>query len=118
MFCDGICKKKNKKCGLLYEVIMEHNSPDGSKKIETVEKCVFHHILDSMNRQETGQIRIQQAVEDSRNEKANSDHKISSVVATGFMGMLHAFNEDAVKFKRSLKLLSRATQSIPEDKNV
>ena len=115
MFCDGKCFKGKKRCGLLYDIKMTNNL---TNKDEIVQKCAFLHAADSQIRTEVSLLRIQKAVESSRNEQANGDHKISTVVATGFMGMLYAFNEDETKFKRSLKLLSNATQSVPEGKSV
>ena len=54
MLCDGKCKTKNKKCGLLKELIIEVNG-----KPDTIEKCAFEAMLDSMLRQEQANIRIQ-----------------------------------------------------------
>ena len=103
MFCDGICENKKKKCGLLYSVFME-NTMTG--QVEEVKKCAFLHMADSFQRLERGNINIQAAVESSRNEVANADNKMSSIIATGFIGMLHAFNENPEKFKKSLKILN------------
>ena len=97
MFCDGKCIKGKKKCGLLYEVIMEHIGPTGEKSVETIEKCAFHHILDSIVRQETGQIRIQKAVEENRNEKADGDEKISQVIAKGFLGVMQSVENKRIE---------------------
>ena len=110
MFCDGRCEKGKKRCGLLYGIIMEETI---TGKVEEFEKCAFHHIIDSLVRLEKGDIRLQAAIESSRNENANADHKMSSIVATGFVGMLHAFNDDPDKFKNSLKLLNQI--AIKED---
>ncbi len=73
---------------------MEHKEPSGQKVVNTVEKCAFHHILDSVVRQEAGQIRIQKSVEEGRNERANGDEKISQTVATGFIGLMRTINEN------------------------
>jgi hypothetical protein len=110
MFCDGKCIKGRKKCGLLYTLTFEETL---TGKIENIEKCAFHFIIDSLVRIEKGDIRLQAAIESSRNENANADHKMSSIVATGFMGMLHAFNEDPDKFKNSLNILKQV--AIKED---
>ena len=96
------CKKKCDKCGLLYEIRM-HNVV--TQRDEIVKKCAFLHMADSYIRIEERLIGIQAAVESSRNEKADADNKMSSVVATGFIGMMHAFNEDKDKFKDVLKLI-------------
>lgn len=89
MFCDGKCKKKNKKCGLFREVYKDING-----KIEPFEECIFLHMLESQLRVEQGNIRLQSAVESGRNEKANSDHMIANTIATGFVGIMHTINED------------------------
>ena len=101
MFCKGKCDK----CGISYEIRL-HNIL--LNKEEIVKKCAFHHMADSYIRMEERLIGIQAAIESSRNEKANADNKVSSIVATGFVGMMHAFNEDKEKFKNALKLIEGA----------
>lgn len=81
MFCDGKCITKKKKCGLYYEVLLTNVK---TNQLETVKKCVFHLLLDSSLRQETGQIRIQAATESSRNKKVLGDEKITSAITKGF----------------------------------
>ena len=109
MLCNGKCFKGNKKCGLYYEIRM-HNIL--LKKDEIIEKCAFLHMADSYIRIEERLIGIQAAVESSRNETANADNKMSSIVATGFIGMMHAFNKDKTKFENSMKLLSSAGKEV------
>ena len=113
MFCNGECEtiKDNKqlKCGLLFEVIME-NKLEG--KVETVKGCVFHHIMNSLARQEQGQIRIQASVESGRNQKANDDNKMSTIVGIGMTGMMHALADDKEKFENALKLLASANEQL------
>lgn len=123
MFCNGKCKKieNNEEitCGLLYEVIMERVGPNGNNNMETVRQCVFKFMIDSVHRLEQGNIRIQSAIENARNQKADDDHRSSTVTATGFMGLLHAFNKDQDKFMGALKLLNDAANRQPliiEDK--
>ena len=111
MFCDGQCIKGKKTCGLLYSVFMENVM---TKQVEEVKKCAFLHMADSFARLEGGNVRLQAAVESSRNEQANADHKSSSIMATGFVGMLHAMNENPEKFEKALKLLNAV--AINEDK--
>ena len=96
------CKNKCDKCGLLLEIRM-HNIL--LNKDEIVKKCAFLHMADSYIRIEERLIGIQAAVESSRNEKADADNRMSSVVATGFVGMMHAFNEDKDKFKDAIRLI-------------
>lgn len=78
-----------------------------TNKAETVKKCAFHHMADSYIRIEERLIGIQAAIENSRNEKANADNKLSSIVGIGLTGMMHAFNKDKTKFENSMKLLTR-----------
>lgn len=94
MFCNGECFKGKKKCGLLYEVIM-NNIKTGQP--ETVQKCAFHHLLDSLLRQETGQVRLQAAVESERNEKARGDQKIVATISHGFDGLMQVANSKVLK---------------------
>jgi len=100
MFCK---KDKCDKCGLLYEIRM-HNTI--LHKDEIVKKCAFLHMADSYIRIEERLIGIQAAVESSRNEKADADNKMSSILGTGLLGMMHAFNEDKDKFKKTIRLLN------------
>lgn len=99
----SFCKGKCEKCGLAYEILMLNNL---TNKTETVKKCAFHHMADSYIRLEERLIGIQAAIEDSRNEKADADNKLSSILGIGLTGMMHAFNEDKTKFENAMKLLA------------
>ena len=112
MFCNGICEKKGKRCGLLYDIIMEHAGPTGQRSVETITQCVLKHIVDSLVRQEQGQVRVQAAVESSRNQKANDDNKSSHIMATGFMGLIHAVNKDNVEFGKAMELLGTMSKPL------
>ena len=92
--CDGICRKKSKKCGHLKELIVQVDS-----KPQTIEKCVFEAMMDSLLRQEQSNIRIQAAIEHSRNQKNTDDLEIKKMVGHGFIGLIHTFqqNPEAVK---------------------
>ena len=65
MFCDGKCKKGNKKCGLLTEIIME-NKKDGTVKNE--EMCVQQARLHSSLRVEGLLEGLHAAQNSTRNE--------------------------------------------------
>jgi len=94
MFCDGICSKKNKNCGLLAEYTVEKNG-----EISTVHKCVLHASFDSMLRQEQANIRIQAAIEHSRNQQNSDELEARAAIAHGFIGLIHTFqqNPEAIK---------------------
>ena len=94
MLCNGRCKTKTKRCGLLKELIVEANG-----KPQTIEKCAFEAILDSMLRQEQANIRIQAAIEHSRNQQNADELETQKAVAHGFIGLIHTFqqNPEAVK---------------------
>ena len=87
MFCDGKCVKGNKKCGLLVELVMEHGE---TKKVDIQTKCAMLGILESLHRQEQGSVRIQAAVESSRNESVKVGEKVTQVIAKGFGGLIDA----------------------------
>lgn len=90
MFCDGQCKKKNKKCGLLIEMWLE-NKQNGEKR--KAEICVFQAILESNLRSE-GQLDGLHAAENStRNEAAKGLREIKDVIGTGMIGMLKQAEE-------------------------
>jgi len=94
MFCDGICSKKNKDCGLLAEYTVEKNG-----EISTVRKCVLHALFDSALRQEQADIRIQASIEHSRNQQNTDELESRKAVAHGFVGLIHTFqnNPEGVK---------------------
>jgi hypothetical protein len=85
MFCNGKCKKGNKRCGLLLDVIMK-NDMTGANKV--IEQCAIIGVFESMVRQEQGQIRIQAAVESGRNENVKCLQSQDKTLATGFLGLL------------------------------
>jgi hypothetical protein len=85
MFCDGVCKKKNKKCGLLTEVIME-NKKDGSVRTET--HCVLQAQLHSNLRMESLMVGLHAAENSTRNEAAKGLQEIKEVIGTGMVGMI------------------------------
>jgi len=91
MFCK---KGKCDKCGLMAEYTMQKNS-----NIETVRKCVFHAMFESMIRSEQADIRIQAAIEHSRNQQNTDELETQKAVAHGFIGLIHTFqqNPEAVK---------------------
>ena len=92
MFCKG--KDKCDKCAHLKEMIVEVNG-----KPQTIEKCVFEAVLDSLLRQEQSGIRIQAAIEHSRNQQNTDELETQKAVAHGFIGLIHTFqqNPEAVK---------------------
>ena len=100
MFCDGKCTKGAKKCGQLMQLTMESNG-----KIETIERCSFHATLESLHRAEQADIRIQSAIEESRNETVNYSNKTAKTIATGFLGLIHTINGDDKK-EKVLKILN------------
>lgn len=85
MFCDGICTKKGKKCGLLTEIIMENKM---AGEIKTVEICVFKASFESQLRAEQGNIRLQAAIESKRNEEVKTGLGIQDALNTGFLKTL------------------------------
>ena len=91
MFCK---KEKCDKCGLMAEYTMQKDS-----NIETVRKCVFHAMFESMIRSEQADIRIQAAIEHSRNQQNTDELETQKAVAHGFIGLIHTFqqNPEAVK---------------------
>ena len=92
MFCKG--KDKCNKCAHLKELIVMVAS-----KPQTIKKCVFEAMLDSMIRNEQADIRIQAAIEHSRNQQNTDELETQKAVAHGFIGLIHTFqqNPEAVK---------------------
>ena len=88
--CEGKCKVEKetpdgtitKRCGLLREIIMNNALTSETK---TIELCVFDAIMNSLHRQEQGQVRIQSAVESDRNENANQMEMTRKVIANGLL---------------------------------
>jgi len=102
MFCSGQCRKGKKRCGQLMDLIMETTL---NGRIETIEKCCFHGILESLHRAEQADIRIQAAIESSRNENVNYSNKTAQTIATGFLGLIHTM-DDSDKKDRIIKILN------------
>lgn len=98
MFCNGQCRKKDKKCGLLEE--MAHYGPNGAKVPGSeFDRCVFGAILDSIGTLSKDNIRIQAAVEHSRNQQNTDELESRKAIAHGFVGLIHTFqnNPEGVK---------------------
>jgi hypothetical protein len=85
LFCDGVCKKGKKKCGLLTEIIFE-NKKDGTVKNE--EMCVQQAQLHSSLRIEGLLEGLHAAENSTRNEAAKGLHEIKNVIGTGMIGMI------------------------------
>jgi len=95
MFCDGKCKKGNKKCGLLTEVIME-NKKDGSVKNE--EMCVFQATLHSMLRGESQRDGLHAAENSTRNETVSKVLALQQAVEQD-RDMQHRVVQELVEMK-------------------
>ena len=118
MFCKG--KDKCNKCAHLKELIVTVNS-----KPQTIKKCIFEAILDSMFRQEQADIRIQAAIESGRNQQNTDELETQKAVAHGFIGLIHTFQQNPEAIKQAgiskLKLMKlvemteRKQEQISED---
>ena len=108
MFCDGKCINEGmpgvekKQCGLYYTITMYN---EFTKKDEEITKCGFLHLADSQIRLERSMLGVERAVQRSKNRKIEDDHELSKVVATGMMGMMHAFTNDSKKFGNAMGIL-------------
>jgi len=85
MFCDGVCSKKHKKCGMLTEIWLEKKS-DGKK--EKIKQCMMLAQLESTLRMEHLLDGLHAAQNSTRNETASGLNKIKDVIGTGMVGML------------------------------
>jgi len=83
------CNKKCDKCNHLMELVVEKNGQH-----DTVRRCVFHVMLDSLLRIEAGQVRLQAATESARNQKNKDDLNIKDTIAKGFLALTHSVNEN------------------------
>jgi len=95
MFCDGNCKKGNKKCGLLTEIIIE-NKKDGSVKNE--EMCVFQASLHSLLRGEGQRDGLHAAENSTRNETVSKVLALQHAVEQD-MYMQHRVVQELVEMK-------------------
>ena len=103
MFCDGVCKKGKKTCGLLVEIVMKN---DLTGEVRAHDKCAVKGMYESMIRQEQGQIRIQAAVESGRNENVKCLRSQDQTLAAGFLGLLkyaQERDEEAVEHCRMIE---------------
>ena len=115
MFCNGKCKKGNKRCGMLLDVSMKNEMTQQSKIIE---QCAVIGIFESMVRQEQGQIRIQAAVESGRNESAKWMRNQNETLATGFLGILYATQDDEEAARKMKYLANTRDKMIAEDNEI
>ena len=93
MFCDGKCEvTKETEEG----TIIIKNEVTGETRTQKI--CVFDAIMNSLHRQEQGQVRIQAAVESDRNEYAKNMTNLNDTVAKGFLGLLHGIKEQQQLF--------------------
>jgi hypothetical protein len=113
MFCDGKCKKGKKTCGMLLSVSMKNELTQQSKIIE---QCAVIGIFESMVRQEQGQVRIQAAVESGRNESAKWMRNQNETLATGFLGILYATQDDEEAARKIKYLANTRDQMIAQEK--
>ena len=89
VFCKGNCEK----CGMLIEYTVTNNN-----EVKTLRKCVFHAMFESMCRQEQANVRIQSAIESSRNEQVTANNKINETVANGFIGLIKSVDDNKKKY--------------------
>jgi hypothetical protein len=87
MFCDGVCEHKSKRCGLYRDFTMKNEE---TQELKIVKECAIVAMMQSMFRQEQGQVRIQAAVESDRNESSKQLNNINDTLAKGAIGLLKA----------------------------
>jgi len=88
MFCDGVCEKKGKKCGLRVTLYTE----SGEQRVD----CAYAHMINNINAVNKGLIRVQAAIEDQRNEDVGSMERASGKLASALgKGMLKLHDETA-----------------------
>lgn len=112
MFCDGRCEKGRKRCGMLLDVFMK-NDVTGAEKV--IQKCALIGMFESMTRQEQGQIRIQSAVESGRNESSRWMRNQNETLATGFLGLIYATQDDEEAQKKIKYLANTRAKMLAED---
>ena len=78
MFCDGKCKKGNKRCGLLIDITLENRK---TGDVRTEEQCTFTAMYASLSRLETKQDGLHSAMNSTRNETV-------AILSKGFMTMI------------------------------
>ena len=95
MFCDGECvnKRKNRKCGLFTELIVEEKGKEGQPI--TKQMCMFQAILESLIRIELHQGGLHAAMNSTRNENSKNLQEVKTtlteakhVIAQGFVGLI------------------------------
>lgn len=112
MFCDGRCEKGRKRCGMLLDVFMK-NDVTGAEKV--IQKCALIGMFESMTRQEQGQIRIQSAVESGRNESSRWMRNQNETLATGFLGLIYATQDDEEAQRKIKYLANTRAKMLAED---
>jgi hypothetical protein len=99
MFCDGNCKKGNKRCGLLLDITMKE---EVTGKIEVRQECALQAIFSSLARLEQAAVRIQAALESQRNESVNTGEDISRTIATGFLSLVQSSKGEKSRLEEAL----------------
>jgi len=109
MFCNGICKTKKERCGLLQE--MAHYAPNGGKIAGSeYDRCVFGALLDATGTARQDNIRLQATMEHSRNQQALDSSRIVETVAQGMAGIIYTASKDP----KAGRMLSRLANTIVE----
>ena len=109
MFCDGQCKTKKKRCGLLQE--MAHFGPDGKKIVGSdYDRCVFGALLDATGTARQDNIRLQAAIEHSRNQQAIDGNRIVETIAQGMAGIIYTASQNP----KAASMLNRIAMTIAD----
>jgi len=114
MLCDGICKTKKARCGLLESLAQFRNGA----KVEGSEYdlCVFRAVYQKLCEHQTDHIRIQAAIESSRNQKASDDLNANQTIAQGFVAIVAALKEEPDKTQKMLRGLLNTALKLEKQK--
>jgi len=116
MLCDGKCKTKNKRCGLLQE--MAHYTPNGGKIAGSeYDRCMFGAILDKLCDLGKDNIRVQAAIESSRNQKNKDDLESVKTLSQGFLGIIHTLQQGSESQNKLRKMLKGLLDTVQEVEN-
>lgn len=90
MFCDGVCIKGKKRCGLYVGEVLQERM---SGTVKTEDKCIFVAILTALVRAEHQRDGLHAAQNSTRNEAVKGNQEVVRTMATGFLGLLKGLRQ-------------------------
>jgi hypothetical protein len=108
MFCNGICEKDDKICGLLTEITFEDGK---TKEFISKKMCVLHAMYESNIRSERQLDGLHKAENSTRNETADQLNKIGIAQKEGLLKIKEVLGIGMIGLIKKKKFLNKKTES-------